>query len=87
MQLAILTHIVALQLDICLTPYRAARHRSPSQPDHDRIVNAIESVISTHRLDMLGNNHKELSDMSIVLSSAAARHRNRLTWQPATGSC
>jgi hypothetical protein len=56
MQLAILTGPCALQLDIRLTQCRPTLVRWRPQPDHDRVADPIETVISELRLDMLGNN-------------------------------
>jgi hypothetical protein len=58
MQLAILTRSCALQLDICLTQCRPTLYRRRPQPDHDRVADPIETVISAACLDMLGNEPK-----------------------------
>jgi hypothetical protein len=58
MQLAILTRPCALQLDIRLTPCRPTLFRWRPQPDHDRVADATETVISASCLDMLDNEPK-----------------------------
>jgi hypothetical protein len=57
MQLAFLTEPRAPQPDICLAQRRRAVRWRP-QPDHDRVAEAIETVIFAPCLDMLGNNPK-----------------------------
>jgi hypothetical protein len=58
MQLAILTELSPLQLEIRLTPCRPTLFRWRPARDHDRVADAIETVIFAPRLDMLGNNPK-----------------------------